>query len=134
MADRFSKKVRSKIMSSIRSKDTKIERVVFRELRKRGIYFQKHYKGALGTPDIALPRKRKAVFLDGDFWHGYRYPQWKNKLPSSYWQKKIEKNRIRDRKNFTALRRAGWDVLRVWEHEILRDTDGVVTRIARFIK
>ena len=61
-------------MSKIRSKNTKLEVLVFRELRKRGVYFQKHYERVVGKPDIALPRKRKAVFLDGDFWHGYDFP------------------------------------------------------------
>ena len=67
MPDKFLKEKRSLIMSKIRSKNTKIEVNVFRELRKRGIYFQKHYKGTIGNPDIALPRKKKAIFIDGDF-------------------------------------------------------------------
>lgn len=70
MADVFSKAKRSEVMSKIRGKNTKAELVVFRYLRKEGVYFQKHYKRALGSPDIALPLKKRAVFIDGDFWHG----------------------------------------------------------------
>lgn len=75
MADVFTKKKRSEIMARIRSKDTAIERFVFKELRKRGLYFKKHYKRIKGCPDIALPRAKKAVFIDGDFWHGWQFAQ-----------------------------------------------------------
>jgi DNA mismatch endonuclease (patch repair protein) len=54
-------------MSKIRSRDTQIEKSVFRELVRKGIYFQKYYKRAIGNPDIALPRIKKAIFIDGDF-------------------------------------------------------------------
>jgi DNA mismatch endonuclease (patch repair protein) len=118
MADVFSKEKRSEIMSKIRSKNTKAEVLVFRELRRLGIYFQKHYKRAPGSPDIALPRKKIAVFIDGDFWHGYRFDKKKSRLPKKYWRAKIEGNIKRDRKNSLLLRKAGWKVLRVWEHEI----------------
>jgi DNA mismatch endonuclease (patch repair protein) len=71
--DVFTKEKRSELMSKIRSKNTGIEKVVFREIRKRGIYFQKHYGRVAGNPDIALPRKKIAIFIDGDFWHGYQF-------------------------------------------------------------
>jgi DNA mismatch endonuclease (patch repair protein) len=118
MADVFSKEKRSEIMSKIRSKNTKAEVLVFKELRKRGIYFQKHYKRAPGSPDIALPRKKIAIFIDGDFWHGYRFSREKSRLPKKYWRAKIEGNIKRDKKNRLLLRKAGWKVLRVWEHEV----------------
>ena len=54
-------------MSKIHARNTKAEVLVFRELRKRGLYFQKHYKRVKGSPDVALPRKKRAVFIDGDF-------------------------------------------------------------------
>ena len=79
MADVFSKKKRSEIMSKIRSEETQIEQIVYRYLRKQGVYFQKHYKKAPGSPDIALPKKKIAVFIDGDFWHGWRFSKKKSK-------------------------------------------------------
>jgi len=118
MADVFSKEKRSEIMSKIRGKNTKVELLVFRELRKKGIYFQKHYKRVVGKPDIALPRKKIAVFIDGDFWHGYNYAKTKKRLPKVYWRAKIEANMARDIKNRRKLRRMGWKVLRVWEHQL----------------
>ncbi|MEA3463598.1 MAG: very short patch repair endonuclease [Patescibacteria group bacterium] len=131
--DVFSKKKRSEIMSKIRSKDTKIEILVFRELRKRGIYFQKHYKRAIGNPDIALPRKKKAIFIDGDFWHGYQFSKFKKRLPKKYWLAKIEKNIKRDKINRAKLKKDGWDVLRIWEHEIIKGKMKTIEQIIIFL-
>lgn len=108
-------------MSLIKPKDTKPELLVFRELRKRGIYFQKHYRRVSGSPDVALPKKKIAIFIDGDFWHGYRFSQFKDKLPKKYWQGKIETNIRRDRRNRAILRKQGWQVMRVWEHELKKN-------------
>jgi DNA mismatch endonuclease (patch repair protein) len=132
--DVFSKKKRSEIMSKIRSKDTKAELAVFRELRKRGIYFQKHYRKAFGCPDIALPSKKKAVFIDGDFWHGYQFSKFKHRLPKKYWVEKIENNIKRDRRNKAKLRRAGWKILRIWEHEVNENLEKSTGRIIMFMK
>jgi DNA mismatch endonuclease (patch repair protein) len=120
-------------MSKIRSKNTKPEVLVFRELHKRGIYFQKHYKRAAGNPDIALPRKKKAVFIDGDFWHGYQFSKLKKRLPKKYWLAKIERNIKRDRKNRAQLRKEGWKVLKVWEHELNKNFDNALKKIINFI-
>ena len=120
-------------MSKIRSHNTKVENLIFRELRKRKIYFQKHYKNVIGNPDIALPRKKKAVFIDGDFWHGYQFPKLKKRLPKKYWVKKIEKNMVRDRKNRKKLKMGSWQVKRLWEHEILNDTSKAIEEICKFI-
>ena len=106
-------------MSKIRSKNTKVEVALFKELRKRKIYFQKHYKGAVGCPDLAVPSKKIAVFIDGDFWHGWQFSRWQDRLPVKYWREKIEKNRRRDKRVISRLRREGWRVLRIWEHELV---------------
>jgi len=131
--DVFSKKKRSEIMSKIRSKNTKAELVVFRELRKRKIYFQKHYKRVAGCPDIAFPRKKIAIFIDGDFWHGKNFAKAKNRLPKKYWRKKIETNIIRDKKNRAKLKRQGWKVLRMWGSKI-ENGEATVNKAIRFIE
>jgi DNA mismatch endonuclease (patch repair protein) len=117
MVDIISPEQRSKTMSQIKSKNTSIERVVFSYLRKKGIYFQKHYSRVVGSPDIALPRKKKGVFIDGEFWHGYTLEKRKDKLPIK-WSQKIIRNVKRDRSYRKELREGGWHVLRVWEHEL----------------
>lgn len=133
MADIFSKEKRSEIMSKIKGKNTKVEVLVFRELRKRGIYFQKHYGEAPGNPDIALPRKKIAVFIDGDFWHGYNYNKTKKRLPKAYWRAKIEANIARDTKNRRKLRKMGWKVLRVWEHDLAKKQIVFIDKICTFL-
>jgi DNA mismatch endonuclease (patch repair protein) len=121
MADIFSKEKRSEVMSLIKGKNTGPEREVFRFLRKEKIYFQKHYKRVPGSPDIALPRKKRAIFIDGGFWHGHDFEKRRVKLLQSeqyYWIEKIEKNMARDLRQREALRAAGWSILEVWEHDI----------------
>lgn len=119
MPDIFTKEKRSEVMSRIRSKNTKVELVVFKYLRAKKIYFQKHYARAAGSPDVAVPSRKVAVFIDGDFWHGRHA---KERLPrlDAWWRAKIERNMRRDRRDRAALRKAGWSVLRVWEGELMR--------------
>ena len=132
--DKITKEKRSEIMSKIRSRDTRIEQIVFARLKQKGVYFQKHYTKALGQPDIALPRKKCAIFIDGDFWHGYQLLKLKKRLPKKYWIKKIENNVKRDRQNRSILRKEGWKVMRVWEHEIYDDIDKVISKIISFLE
>ncbi len=120
-------------MSSIRSENTLPEKMVFRELRKRGIYFQCHHKKTLGSPDIALPSKKIAIFIDGDFWHGFRYPAWKKRLKSKFWRDKIERNRRRDKLYHQRLRNQGWKIKRIWEHQLKKDFSGTIGKIIFFM-
>lgn len=119
-------------MSKIRSKNTLIERTVFKFLRQNKVYFQIHYKRAPGSPDIALPRKKRAVFLDGDFWHGRDYNVRSKKLPP-YWQNKIETNIRRDKKNRLVLKSQGWSVLRIWEQDIEKKKEATLKKIYKFL-
>ena len=106
-------------MSQIRGKNTSPEVLVFKYLRQNKVYFQKHYNKVLGSPDIALPRKKKAVFIDGEFWHGYTLERRKDSLPD-YWVQKIIRNVKRDRRYRTELKKQGWQVMRVWEHQLTK--------------
>jgi len=120
MTDMFSKEKRSEIMSRIRSKDTEAEIIVFKYLINQKVYFQRHYKKVLGNPDIALPRKKRAIFIDGDFWHGRHLKKSLARLPKEYWRDKIKNNVLRDKKNRSMLKEAGWEVLQVWDSDIKR--------------
>ena len=89
-----------------------------RELRRMNIYFAKHVDSITGKPDIVFRKKKVAVFIDSDFWHGH--PQ-RGVMPKSnleYWQKKIRRNKRRDAAVTQELRSKGWTVLRVWEHNL----------------
>ncbi len=136
MGDMFSREKRRAIMTAVKSTNTKVELMVFRHLRQRKIYFQKHYKRALGNPDIALPRKKKAVFIDGDFWHGRDYTDVLSRYgPDHYWTKKIARNLERDKINREQLIETGWKVCQVWESDLNRKStrDSALEGIEKFL-
>jgi DNA mismatch endonuclease (patch repair protein) len=130
--DNLTERQRSYCMSRVRNRDTDLEALVRSELFKRGWRFRKHVSSLPGTPDIVFVRQSVAVFVDGDFWHGYRFPKWRDNL-SEFWAAKIQKNRQRDRRNFAKLRRLGWRVTRIWQHEIRKDLSGSICRIEQLL-
>lgn len=119
---------RSEAMRRVKLKGGPLEILVQTELRRLGLRFRMNYKRLPGSPDIVFPKERIAVFVDGDFWHGWRLPKWEQKL-SAFWRKKLTANRARDRRNFRRLRAAGWTVLRIWEHQIYADLPACGRRI-----
>ena len=114
--DRVSRETRSRIMSSIRSRDTKMELAVRPALEALG--FAYHPKGIRGSPDFARLDKRIAVFLDGCWWHGCpehcRVPE----ANREFWAAKIARNRERDAEVTARLEAEGWLVIRIWEHDL----------------
>lgn len=134
MADVFTKEKRSEIMSLIRAKNTGIERKAFSYLIKNKIHFQRHYSRVPGKPDIAVPKKKIAIFIDGDFWHGYKFDKWRRRIPKVYWRDKIASNIVRDIKNRRTLKRQGWRVMRVWGHELAKKPDKTLAKIAAFLQ
>ncbi len=131
--DIMTPETRSALMARIRGKDTSPELLVRAELKRCRIAFTTHDRRLPGCPDVIINSKRIAVFVDGDFWHGWRFPLWKHKL-SPKWQDKITATRIRDRRNFRKLRRQGWRVVRIWEHQIECDPGRCVERLLRVIR
>ena len=104
-------------MSGIRGKDTKPEIIVRRLLHRLGYRFRLHRKDLLGRPDIVLPKWQTVIFVNGCYWHGhedchlFRLP----KTRTDFWTNKIEGNRVRDQRNYSALIDAGWKVMIIWE-------------------
>jgi DNA mismatch endonuclease Vsr len=86
-----------------------------------------------GKPDFSFERERLAVFLDGCHWHGcprcYRPPA----SNAVYWSEKLARNRRRDKLVSAKLRRAGWQVLRIWEHEVRASPVDVISKITRLL-
>ena len=110
-------------------KNTRPECAVASLLNSLGLLPEHHVSDLPGRPDFVLREFRIAIFVDGDFWHGWRFPTWRKKL-SEKWEAKIEATRKRDTRNHSRLRRAGWKVLRIWEHQVLVDPERVAARIA----
>jgi DNA mismatch endonuclease (patch repair protein) len=115
-------------MSRIRGFDSRIEILVRTELDRLGLAYEANVMALPGRPDVVFGGAKLVVFVDGDFWHGYRYPAWKRRL-SPYWKAKIERNRRRDRLNHAKLRRRGWKVIRLWAHDVNEDLYGAINRI-----
>ena len=127
--DKVSKEIRSKTMSSIRSKDTKIELEIRKRLHKRGLRYRKNVNNLPGKPDIVFSRKKVIVFCDSCFWHGCDKHFRKPKTNKKYWDQKINGNIQRDKEIFIKYQKEGWKVLRFWEHEINSNPDDVVEKI-----
>ena len=110
----------SRAMRGNRRSDTRLEVRVRSELHRRGFRFRKQLLIAAGDvrvrADVAFPRQRLAVFLDGCFWH--RCPEHGSspRANSNYWSTKLDRNVERDQRVLVALDAAGWSVLRIWEH------------------
>lgn len=107
-------------MSRIRSKDTKIEMILRKELWSRGLRYRKNVKTVPGKPDIAFIGKKVAIFCDSEFWHGYDWNNRKHdiKTRKEFWIPKIERNIQRDLEVNKKLEEMGWIVLRFWGREI----------------
>lgn len=116
MVDFLTKAQRSRLMSTIRG-HTKPELLLRRALWKFGIRYRIKSK-LIGQPDIVISRYRFVVFVDGCFWHGcplhFKQPQTNKK----FWANKIRSNRTRDKRVVRELIRDGWQVLRIWEHDL----------------
>lgn len=120
-------------MALIRSKDTQFELRVRSALHRMGYRYRKHGQHLPGTPDLVFPSRRKVIFLNGCFWHGHTCRLFR--MPKSrpeYWGPKIERNRLRDKKNVEELQEIGWSSLTAWECE-LAEFDALIARIERFL-
>ena len=120
MADKFTERRRSEIMSSIRSKDTQPEIAVRRTLYRMGYRFRLHPKGLPGKPDVVLPKYRTVVLVHGCFWHGCRMCDRGMRVPKTnreFWVAKVAENCRRDKRVAHALEEAGWQVIVIWACE-----------------
>jgi DNA mismatch endonuclease (patch repair protein) len=123
MADSISREERSVLMAKVRSTDNRsTERKVEAALKLAGIRgWTKHSTNVPGRPDFYFAKARLAVFVDGCFWHAC--PKCRRHLPSSnanYWVQKIDSNRRRDNRIRRQLRKLGFHVVRIWEHDLRR--------------
>lgn len=130
MADNLTAEQRKKNMQHIKSKDTKIEVLLRRELWRRGYRYRKNYSGLPGKPDIVLTKYKIAIFCDSEFFHGKDWKVLKPRLEkgnnSEYWLKKISRNRERDDEINKQLLFQGWTVIRFWGKDILKNLDECV--------
>ena len=124
-------------MSKIKGKDTQLEEEGWALLRESGIRFRKHLKGIPGKPDAANKRKRLAIFIDSEFWHGFEWKKRKKDFKSNkkFWIPKIERNIARDREVNRVLKAAGWTVIRLWERDLhAKQRDRTIRKLQKIWK
>lgn len=131
MADVFTKEKRSKVMSAIRgwgNKATELRLISI--MRKHGVTGWRRNKPLFGRPDFVFPKFRLAVFVDGCFWHCCPIHSVKPKNNPKFWRDKFQANKKRDQIVNKTLKKSGWNVLRIWEHELqVKFESKVVKRI-----
>lgn len=133
MMDRVSPETRSRIMASIRGRDTGPEMALRRALHGMGLRYRCH--GRLpGRPDIVFPSRRCVVFVHGCFWHFHGCGL--SKMPQTrvdFWRAKFDRNRANDARALDALSQSGWRSLVVWECDMRRDLGRVAQAAYRFV-
>lgn len=127
---------RSNLMKKIKSDKTTPEILLQKTLRREKIKFKKNYSKLHGNPDIVLIDEKIVIFVDGEFWHGYRWEEKKRKIKANraYWIPKIERNIKRDKQNNRKLKKEGWKVIRFWQQQLKNDLQKCVNKIKRIIK
>ena len=123
-------------MQMVRNKDSAIELILRNALWAKGYRYRKNIKTVFGHPDIAFIRKKVAVFVDSEFWHGYDWDNRKAdfKTNQAFWIPKIERNIERDKEVTEKLKAEGWTVIRFWGKEIKKNTINCVEIIEEALR
>lgn len=136
MTDTLTPTERSERMSRVKGRDTKSEMMVRRLAHGLGYRYRLHDRKLPGRPDLVFPKRRKAIFVNGCFWHRHDVPSCKlARLPKSrleFWLPKLEANRLRDLANQRTLENMGWRCLVVWECQ-LGDRESVARILKGFL-
>lgn len=132
----YTTKQRSRLMSKIRSHDTKSELKLRKALWSLGYRYRKNVNKLPGCPDIVFGKFKLIIFIDGEFWHGYNWEAKKNKLKTNrgFWIPKIERNMIRDEQNNKLLTEQGWNIMRFWEKQVKKDFNSCLNSIVNYIQ
>ena len=132
MPDHVSSPVRSKIMTSVRTKGTAPELIVRGCLYSAGYRYRLHQKRLPGNPDIVLRRFKTAIFVHGCFWHGHQCPR--GKRPTSnveFWSHKLDGNIARDKRVQKELTDLGWNVVIIWSCSVASDCEALLSTLSR---
>lgn len=130
MPDVFTKAKRSEVMSRIRGRGNKAtELALMKILRRHHITGWRRDQKVFGRPDFVFWRVRLALFVDGCFWHGCRKHCNTPASNRAFWKKKLAANKARDCRVNQTLRKAGWRVVRIWEHDLAKRSEACIYRI-----
>ncbi|ATD67514.1 very short patch repair endonuclease [Luteimonas chenhongjianii] len=135
MADIVSPEVRSRMMASIKGKDTKPEMLVRQYLHGRGFRYSLSSKRLPGKPDLTLSRHNVVVLVHGCYWHGHQGCRYATTptTRAEFWRGKIMANRERDARVLSELRARGWRTSVVWECALKQSAEPALGRLEQFI-
>jgi DNA mismatch endonuclease (patch repair protein) len=133
MSDVFTKRERSEVMSRVRGRSNKTtELALVTLLRRHRITGWRRHQPLFGKPDFIFPKAKLAVFVDGCFWHGCPKHGTHPASNRAFWNRKLTRNKSRDRLVNRTLCADGWSVLRIWQHELApKNESRLVQRIRR---
>ena len=122
-------------MSRIRGRGNKATELALAKLfRRHKITGWRRNQKIFGKPDFVFPKLKLAIFVDGCFWHGCPKHGTQPKGNRTFWKKKFAANKARDRRVNRELRRLGWQVLRIWEHDLAKRGGACVRKIQAAVK
>jgi len=135
MADVLTKKQRSYNMSQIRARNTRPE-VKFRKLLSKAGFgnYRVNYNSLYGKPDIVFVKNHVVIFVDGCFWHRCHVCFTRPKTRSKFWMEKIRENLRRDRKVNKELKRKCWSVIRIWEHDVEKNSEQILAKLVKILR
>ena len=121
-------------MSKVKNKDSKIEIALRKALWKEGYRYRKNSTKYFGKPDIVLPKYKTVIFVDSCFWHGCKKHGSMPATRTEFWEKKITRNKERDKEVNRHYKKEGWQVIRVWEHDLNRMAQEYYQKVVQKIK
>ncbi|WP_437921509.1 very short patch repair endonuclease [Sphingobacterium sp. LRF_L2] len=132
----YTSKQRSYNMSRIKGKNSKPEIILRKALWAKNIRFRLHDRSLPGRPDIVIKKYRLAIFVDGEFWHGFDWKNNRERIKSNrlFWIPKIERNMQRDERTNRALRDMGYTVFRFWSQDVVKNLPTVINQIELFLE
>lgn len=131
----YTTKKRSQIMSKIRGKNTKPELLFRKALWAKDVRYRVDNRKLPGRPDISIDKYKLAIFIDGEYWHGYNWEERRPKIKTNreFWIPKIERNMQKDREVNRQLTELGYTVFRFWESEVKKNLDRCVNDVLEFL-
>ncbi len=132
----YTTKKRSKIMSKIKGKNSKPELLFRKTLWAKGIRYRINNKTLPGKPDISIKKHKLAIFIDGEFWHGYNWNERKESIKSNrgFWIPKIERNLQRDKEVNLELQELGYTVFRFWANDVKTELKKCINDVLVYIQ
>lgn len=133
MTDKITPEQRSKVMQSIHAQ-SKLENQISKALWKKGLRFRKNVRNLYGTPDISIKKYKLVIFIDSCFWHSCPLHGKMPKSNQEFWQKKLQRNVEHDKEVTSYYLDKGWNIMRIWEHDIKENFDHIIEIIFSFVE